>query len=172
MEKDAKLAADEARRTAQHESVKGEVREKVHHEIAQEADRASEAERATASQLADSLKQRAVREVEFTELELERSKSAARLSQVVDYLFYLVYGVIGLEIVLDAIGARQSAGFKQFIDTLGAPFLAPFRGLVLEPGIGRFRFMTSYVVALAVYMLLHMAVNGLLRLFVHRKTTV
>ena len=172
MEKDAKLAADEARRTAQHESVKGEVREKVHHEIAQEAERTSATERASAGRLADSLRERAVREVESTEWELERGKSVARTSQVVDYLFYLVYGVIGLEIVLDAIGARQSAGFKQFIDALAAPILAPFRGLVLEPGIGRYRFMTSYVVALVVYMLLHMAVNGLLRLFVHRKTTV
>jgi len=172
MERDAKLAADEARRIAQHESVKGEVREKVHHEIAQEADRAPTTDRAGAGRLADSLKQRAVREVESTDSELERSKAVARVSQVVDYLFYLVYGVIGLEIVLDALGARQSAGFKQFIDALSAPFLAPFRGLVLEPGIGRFRFMTSYVVALAVYMLLHMAVNGLLRLFVHRKTAV
>jgi uncharacterized protein YggT (Ycf19 family) len=172
MEKDAKLAADEARRIAQHESVKGEMRETVHHEIAQQAGRASATERSSAGRLADSLKQRAVSEVESTEWELERGKAVARVSQVVDYLFYLVYGVIGLEIVLDALGARQSAGFKQFIDALAAPFLAPFRGLMLDPGIGRFRLMFSYIVALAVYMLLHMAVNGLLRLFVHRKTAV
>jgi uncharacterized protein YggT (Ycf19 family) len=172
MEKDAKLAADEARRIAQHESVKGEVREKVHDAIAHEAARESTTERANAGRLADSFKERAVREVESTEWELERSKAVARVSQIVDYIFYLVYGVIGLEIVLDLLGARQSAGFKQFIDALSTPFLAPFRGLVLEPGIGRFRFMTSYVVALAVYVLLHMAVNGLLRLFVHRKTAV
>lgn len=172
MDTDAKLAADEARRIAQHESVKGEVREKVHHEIAQEADRGSANERATAGRLADALKQRAVREVESTEWELERGKAVARVSQVLDYLFYLVYGIIGLEIVLDALGAHQSAGFKQFVDALAAPFLAPFRGLLLEPGIGRFRFMTSFIVALAVYMLLHMATNGLLRMFVHRKTAV
>lgn len=172
MHNDSKLAADEARRIAQHESVKGEVREKVHHEIAQEAERASADERASAGRLADSLTQHAVHEVESTELELDRSKAFARASQVADYLFYLVYGVIGLEVVLAALGARESAGFKQVIDALAAPFLAPFRGLLLEPGIGRFRFMTSYVLALAVYVLLHMAVNGLLRLFVHRKTAV
>ena len=172
MEKDAKLAADEARRIAQHESVKGEVREKVHDEITNETHRVSATERTAAGRLADSLRHSAVREVETTEWELERSKAVARVSLVVDYLFYLVYGVIGLEIVLDALGARQSAGFKQFIDALATPFLAPFRGLMLDPGIGRFRFMTSYVVALVVYMLLHMAVNGLLRLFVHRKTAV
>ena len=172
MENDAKLAADEARRIAQHESVKGEVRENVHHEIAEEARRASDGERARAGRIADSLKQRAVHEVESTEWELERSKSVARVSQFADYLFYLVYGVIGLEIVLDALGARQSAGVKQFLDAIAAPFLAPFHGLLVEPGIGRFRFMTSYVIALVVYVLLHMAVSGLLRLFVHRKTAV
>jgi hypothetical protein len=32
--------------------------------------------------------------------------------------------------------------------------------------------MTSYILALGVYILLHMAVNGLLRLFVHRKTAI
>src|SRR5262245_49995709 len=100
MEKDARLAADEARRIAQHESVKGDVRGKVNHEIAQEAERASANERASAGRLADTLKQRAVSEVETTEWELERSKAFARASQVVDYLFYLVYGVIALEIVL------------------------------------------------------------------------
>jgi hypothetical protein len=96
----------------------------------------------------------------------------ARVSQVIDYLFYLVYGLIGLEVVLDALGARESAGFKQFVDAMAAPFLLPFRGLLLEPSIGRFRFMTSYIAAFAVYVLLHMAVNGLLRLFVQRKTAV
>jgi hypothetical protein len=38
--------------------------------------------------------------------------------------------------------------------------------------VGSFRFMLSYIVALVVYLLLHMAVNGLLRLFVRRKTFV
>jgi hypothetical protein len=32
--------------------------------------------------------------------------------------------------------------------------------------------MLSYIVALVVYVLLHMAVNGMLRLFVHRKRVV
>src|SRR5262245_51677745 len=57
---DAKLAADEARRIAQHESVKGEVREKVHHDITQEAERRSASERGRAGRLADSLTQHAV----------------------------------------------------------------------------------------------------------------
>jgi hypothetical protein len=41
-----------------------------------------------------------------------------------------------------------------------------------SPGVGNFRVMLSYIVALVVYLLLHMAVNGLFRLFVYRKTVV
>ena len=122
--------------------------------------------------MAASLKRKAVREVAATEWELERGQAAARVSQVVDYMFYVVYGIIGVEIVLDAIGARQSACFKQFVDAIASPFLAPFRGLMPTPGIGSFRLMLSYIVAIGMYVLLHMAVNGLLRLLVHRKTAV
>jgi uncharacterized protein YggT (Ycf19 family) len=172
MNDDEKLAADEARRIAQHESVKGEVREKVHAEIARKSDERSPADQANAEALAESLKRKAVREVSDTEAELDRGQAVARVSQIVDYVFYIVYGIIGLEIVLDAIGARQSAGFKQFIDAIAAPFLAPFKGLMPTPGVGSFRFMLSYIVALVVYILLHAAVSGLLRLFVHRKTVV
>jgi uncharacterized protein YggT (Ycf19 family) len=172
MKDDEKLSAEEARRIAQHESVMGDVRQKVNAEIAHKTDERSPADQANAEALADSLKRKAVREVSATETELERGQAAARASQVVDYLFYIVYGIIGLEIVLDAIGARQSAGFKQFIDAIASPFLAPFKGLMPTPGVGSFRFMLSYIVALVVYVLLHMAVNGLFRLFVHRKTVV
>lgn len=169
---DEKLAADEQRRITQHESVKGEVGEKVRAEISRKADQTTPGTRANAEGLADSLRQKAVGEVAETEAELERAKTFARASQVADYVFYLIYGVIGLEIVLEALGARDTAGFKRFVDAIAAPLVAPFRGLMPDPGVGRFRFMISYVVALVVYALLHMAVNGLLRLFVQRKTAV
>src|SRR5262245_45175304 len=172
MRDDEKLAADEAQRIAQHEAVKGKVREKVHAEISRSADEQVPAARGDADALAASLERKAVRDVATTEAELERGHAVARISQVLDYLFYLAYGIIGLEIVLDAIGARQSAGFKQFVDAIAWPLVAPFRSIMPTPGIGPFRFMLSYIVALVVYMLLHLAVNGLLRIFVSRKTTV
>lgn len=172
MKDDEKLAADEARRIAQHESVMGDVRQRVHADIARKTDKRSPADQANAEALAESLKRKAVGEVAATEAELDRGQAAARASQIVDYLFYIVYGIIGLAIVLDAIGARESAGFKQFIDAIATPFLAPFKGLMPTPGVGSFRFMLSYIVALVVYLMLHMAVNGLLRLFVRRKTVV
>jgi uncharacterized protein YggT (Ycf19 family) len=172
MKTDETLAADEKRRIAQHEAIKGEVREQVHGEISRKAGHVSPAENTGTEALAESLKQKAVREVSASETELERGKAFARGSQVVDYIFYLIYGIIGLESVLEALGAWEQAGFKQFVDAIATPVLAPFQGLMPDPGVGSFRFMLSYVIALGVYMLLHMAVNGLLRLFVQRKTTV
>lgn len=172
MNDEEKLAADEARKLQQHEDVKGEVRDKVHAEIARKADDIRPVESASAERLAGTLKQKAVHEVASTEARIDRTRSVARLSQVVDYVFYLIYGIISLEIVLEALGARENAGFKEFIDTLAGPLLAPFEGLMADPGSGAYRFMISYVFALIVYFLLHIAVKGLLRLFVQTKTTV
>ena len=86
MVEDEKLATDEARRNSQHESVKGTVRENVHAEISREASRSTPSEHAQTERIAESLKHRAVQEVATTESELERSKSVARVSQVVDYI--------------------------------------------------------------------------------------
>lgn len=172
MKDEEKLAADEARRIAQHEAVKRDVREKVHSEISRTTDEQGPADHADAGALAESLRRKAVHEVAAAESELAHGQAAARASQVVDYLFFIVYGIIGLEIALDAIGARRTAGFKEFIDAIASPLLAPFKGLLPTPGVGPFRFMLSYIVALVVYVLLHMAVNGLFRLIVHRKTAV
>lgn len=172
MNDEEKLAADEARKLQQHEAVKGEVREKVHAEISRQADDITPRDQGQAEVLASSLKQKAVREVADTEADLTRTRTVARLSQVVDYIFYLVYGIISLEIVLEGLGARENAGFKEFIDTLASPLLSPFRGLMADPASGNYQFMISYVVALIVYFLVHLAVKGLLRLLVQKKTTV
>jgi hypothetical protein len=172
MNDEEKLAADEARKLRQHEEVKGEVRQKVHSEISREADQTTPGDHDRAEVLADSLKHKAVREVADTEATLDRTRTVARFSQVVDYVFYLIYGIIALEIVLEAFGAREGDGFKQFVDTLAYPLLAPFEGLMSDPGQGNYRFMLSYVFALIAYFLLHLAVKGLLRLFVQKKTTV
>jgi uncharacterized protein YggT (Ycf19 family) len=167
-----KLETDEARRIAQHEAVKGELREKIHSEIRSSTEAPEPSKKARTEELADLLSKKAVTEVAATEADLDRARLVARISQVIDYLFYLVYGIVGLEVGLSLLGARQSAGFKQFIDAIAAPFLAPFRGLMPNPGVGPFRLMLSYVIALVVFVLLHRAINGLLRLVAFKKTTV
>jgi uncharacterized protein YggT (Ycf19 family) len=172
MVEDEKLAIDESRRIAQHEAMKGAVRNEVQAEVARDAGHLSSSERAGAAEVAQSMKHKAVSEVVDTESEIERARGTARISQFVDYIFWLIFGIIGLEIILELIGARDSNGFKRFIDALASPLLAPFRGLVDDPGAGAVRFRLSYIVALIVYLLVHLAVIGLLRIIAHRRTAV
>jgi hypothetical protein len=165
------LAVDERERLQQHEDVKDDVRRHVRSEIATRA-RATPGDPAREAEAAVSLKRQAVHEVAESERELARGRTAARGSQFLDYGFYLIYGIIGLAIALEAIGARESAGFTQLVDAMAWPFVAPFRGIVRDPVAGGSQFMLSYLVALGVYILLHLAVNGWLRILAHRKTAV
>lgn len=166
-----RVAADEARRIAQHERIKEKLEEDVHAHIAQEATASSSAEQAEFGSVAADLKRRATAEVRESEVELERARTITRGSQLLDYFFFLVYSLIGLEIGLELFGARQSSGFKQFLDTITTPLLGPFRGLMPDPALGSLQLMMSYIVALLVYMLLHRALNRLLRLLAHRQAS-
>lgn len=167
-----KLAIDESRKAAQHEAIKSNVRGEVNREIARDAASLNRGERADAAAVADHLKRKAVGEVVETEVHIERARGVARVSQFIDYLFYLIYGIIALEILLELIGARDANAFKRFIDAVSRPLLAPFRGLVDDPSSGPNQFRLSYIVALVFYLLLHLAVTGLLRLLVRRRTTI
>lgn len=168
----SKIAADEARRVAQHERIKGELEEDVHAKVADVAREATPGDRAAIQTVAAELKRKATAEVLDTEGELGRARGLTRLSQVVDYVFYVVYGLIGLEVVLELLGARQSSGFKRFLDLVTTPILGPFRGLMPDPSVGSLQLMLSYLAALLVYFLLHRALLGLLRLFVERKSRI
>ncbi len=171
-EDDRKLQEDEERKLAKHESIKDELRERVGERISERTEATAPEGEAKVDGVARELEGRAIDEVAETEAEIERSRRAARLAQVVDYLFYLVYGLIGLTFFLELLGARQSAAFMRFLDAVTAPLLSPFEGLVSDPAVGASRFRLSYLVALVVYILLHLAVKGFLRLLARRRTTV
>ncbi len=127
-------------------------------------------DKARAEELARKMKGKAVKEVVQTEDEVIRARFLARIGQFVNYSFGIIYGIIGLEIALELLGAREGTGFKEFIDALSAPFLAPFSGLMMEPVVSEFAFRTSYVVAVIVYMLVHAAITGLLKVMAIRST--
>jgi uncharacterized protein YggT (Ycf19 family) len=167
-----KVAADESRRIAQHERMKGKLEADVHDRIEREAAHSAPSEQAEVEAVASRLKHKATAEVAETESELERARRTLRVSQVVDYVFYLVYGLIGLEIVLELLGARQGNAFKRFLDTVTWPLLAPFRGLMPDPAMGSFQLMLSYIVALVVYFLLHRSLVALMRIFAERKAAL
>lgn len=169
---DQKLAVDEARRTAGHETVKAEINQEVNEEVVRNAGNLTAGEAGRVAAVGAAFRQDAVDEVIRTEHEVKRARGAARISQVVDYCFYVIYGLIGLRIVLDLMGARSASGFKQFVETVSAPFLSPFNRLMVDPAAGRFQLRLSFIFALIVYLLIHLAINGFLRMMAHRKTAV
>src|SRR5262245_11360496 len=121
---ESKLTTDEYNRIAQYETVKEKIQREVNAEIASHADHLDEHEQAEAEAAGEQLKRKALAQVTRTDSELERSKAIARLSQVIDYVFYLIYGLISLQITLDLLGARRGNGFRNFVDTICAPLLA------------------------------------------------
>ncbi|MCA1601036.1 MAG: YggT family protein, partial [Acidobacteria bacterium] len=124
-------------------------------------------------QVAGQFRAKAVDEVVHTEREVERSRGAARVSQVVDYIFYVIYALLGMRFLLALLAARSTAGFVQFIVTVTNPFYAPFKGIVDSPRTeDGHTLLLPIVVAIIAYVLLHLAINGLLRMLAHRKTQI
>ena len=163
---------DEERRLASHQEVKASIDGDVNAHIKRESAQVEPKESAELAGVAHELKQKSVHEAVEIERELGRGRTAARISQVVDYLFYIIYGLIGLQFVLRLMGARPGNGFVQFVAGVSSPLLAPFERIVGTPSTGAFQIQFSYLLALAVYILLHLAINGLLRLMAYRKVTV
>ena len=171
---DDKLAIEEARRAAQHESVKTQVEGNVQSEIGERASvKAPPGESERIDQVAGEFRSKAVNEVIESEREVERSRGLARISQIVDYIFWVIYALLGMRFLLALLAARSTAGFVQFIVAVTNPFYAPFRGIVAAPSTdGGHTLMLPIVVAIIAYALLHLAINGLLRMFAHRKTEI
>jgi uncharacterized protein YggT (Ycf19 family) len=167
-----KLAADEARRSTEHASMKSELAGAANDAIAREARHELADERAEVAAVGRQLEHRAVREVGETEREVSRTRWSARAAQIVDYLFMVIYLLVVIQIVLEASGARDSNGFKGLMDTLSYPFLAPIRGLFADPSIGEYRFMFSDLAALALWIVVHLMIRGLLRVIGRRQTTL
>ena len=171
---DDKLALEEARRATQHEAVKSQVEGDVQAEISDRSTRAAAPDESRRiDQVAGDFRSKAVDEVIDTEREVQRSRGLARISQVVDYIFYLIYALLGMRFLLALMAARSTAGFVQFIVTITNPFYAPFRGIVASPSTDQgHTLLLPIVVAIIAYVILHLAINGLLRVFAHRKTEI
>ena len=171
---DDKLALEEARRAAQHETVKAQVEGDVQAEISERAaQKTAPADARRIDNVAGEFRAKAVDEVVETEQEVQRSRGLARVSQVVDYIFYVIYALLGMRFLLALLAARSSAGFVQFIVAVSNPFYLPFRGIVASPRTDEgHTLMLPIVIAIIAYVLLHVGINALLRIFAHRKTAI
>ena len=170
---DDKLAVDEARRAGQHELAKAQAEGKVQAEIAEQAARTPAGEKERIGAVAGEFRAKAVDEVVQTEREVTRARGVARVSQVVDYIFFVLYALLGLRFLLALLAARSSAGFVRFIVAVTDPFYRPFRGIVASPSTDSgHTLMVPLIIAIVVYLLLHLAINGLLRIVAQRKTAI
>jgi hypothetical protein len=170
---DDKLAHEEAQRTANYEAIKTDVKSEVGAEISAGAERSDTRQRREVEEIADGMRDKAVDEVVQTEREVERGRTAARVSQVVDYVFFLIYGLLTIRLLLELFAARESAGFVKFIKTATGLFYQPFAGIVPSPSTPEgFTLALPIVVAIIAYMILHLAINGILRMLAHRKTVI
>ena len=170
---DDKLATEEARRSVQHESVKAQVEGEVQAEIADQAQAPAAGEAPRIQQVASDFRSKAVDEVIDTEREVERGRGAARISQIIDYIFFVLYALLGMRFLLALLAARSSAGFVQFIVGVTNPFYAPFKGIVASPSTDQgHTLLMPIIIAIIAYLLLHLAINGLLRMVAHRKTAI
>src|SRR6266852_8688232 len=97
---DDKLAVDEARRAGQHGAVKSQVEGEVQAEIAESAAEAPPAQGQKIDQVAGDFRAKAVNEVVETEREVGRARGVARISQVIDYLFFVLYALLAMRFLL------------------------------------------------------------------------
>jgi uncharacterized protein YggT (Ycf19 family) len=93
-----------------------------------------------------------------------KRRIAQRVAQVVDYIFFVMYGVIIIRFLLTLIAANETAGFVRFVRALTQPLYGPFEGIVETPMVAGLTIDFPAIIALLIYMLGHIAVLGLLRL--------
>lgn len=168
---DEKIAFDEARRLHQHGQVKGEIENRVHADIRDSVRGGAGADAMRIDTLADRLRGKAIDNVAETEDEIERQRRFARVRQFVDYVFGLIYGLLALRFLLALIDARQGSGFVRFINGITAPVYAPFRGILPTPTAEQgYAFSSSVLLAILVYVMIHLAIKGLLRIVGRRST--
>lgn len=169
---DDKLAQDEAQRALNYEAVKSSVQADVDAEIAANAASPTVSQASRIENIGANMRHKAVDEVVETEREVERGRTVARISQIVDYVFFVIYGLLTIWLLLELFAAQESAGFVKFIKTVTGIFYAPFAGIAPSPSKDGFTLAIPIIIAIVAYMVLHLAINGLLRLFTHRKTSV
>ncbi len=167
------VATADAREAARLEAMKSEVGRDVRAEIGVQAASSSGTDRARVSEVASDMRRSAIDETVHAERKIGHARTAARGSQFLDYAFYVLYTLLGVRLVLALIAANSNNGFVQFISTVTNPFYAPFRGIVESPTTESGNTLVfPIVIAMVVYAILHVAINGLLRMVASRKTTI
>ncbi len=103
----------------------------------------------------------------------ERRRGLARLSQFIDYAFWLLYTLLFLRLLLVFFHANGGAPFVRLIDGATSRFYWPFQGIFATRDVdGGYTLAIPLLVAIAAYGILHLAINKLLRVIAYRRTVV
>lgn len=162
------VGREHERQESAREGLRDKVDQKVGESIERETDLTGPDERAEVKSVAHELKAKSVNEIRRSERELDSGRTLKRIYQFVNYAFFVIYGLIGLMIGLELLGARDRSGFMQFMRAVTTPLLAPFRQVMPDPSVGSSQFMLSFVLALIVYALIHLAIRGIFRILITR----
>jgi uncharacterized protein YggT (Ycf19 family) len=91
-----------------------------------------------------------------------RHRAVGAVSAAVNFVFAIIYTIVGMRIVLEVIGANEGNRFKAFVDRLSAPLLGIFDGLLPNLRFENFVLPLSFVFALVVYALVHYGIRRIL----------
>jgi hypothetical protein len=153
--------------------MKAKVGRDVNAEIGREAAVADVAGQARVDAVAAGLRERAIDDTVSRDRSQGHARTAARGSQFLDYAFYVLYTLLGMRLVLSLIAADPGNGFVKFIGAVTNPFYSPFKGIVGSVTTeGGNSLVFPLVITIVVYALLHVALNGLLRMVGSRKTAI
>jgi uncharacterized protein YggT (Ycf19 family) len=122
--------------------------------------------------VAGKLRDHALDDVARTDRDMAAGRVAGRAAQVVDYVFCLIYALLGVRFVLGLVAARPGAGFTRFVTAVTDPVYAPFRNIVDTLRMGDGRVVLSLAIAFIAYGVLHLAIRGVLKIAANRRTTV
>ena len=146
--------------------------ERVEHDIEPSVERVERVERDIEPRVERVERVRPIRPVTERHAHVRVVRSPiTRLVHAVDWVFSVLYGLLGIRLVLTLMGASSNAGFTRLINSLTEPFYAPFRGIVNRPTVDGGYVDFPLIVALLAYALLHLAIRGLLRVIQGRAPT-
>ena len=98
-----------------------------------------------------------------------QNSAMARIVNIVYFLFGALQLLLAIRLILHLIGANESNGFATFINTLSAPFVALFAGLVQNPVLsGTSVLEITTIIAMIVYGILAWLIGRVLWLTLSR----
>ncbi|HWQ15545.1 MAG TPA: hypothetical protein VNL77_22275 [Roseiflexaceae bacterium] len=82
-----------------------------------------------------------------------RAATAARIKQIISFLFGAIVVLLAMRFVLLLLGASEASPFVRFIYGLSTPFVVPFMGIFGEPSFNTSVVEWSSLVGMVVYSL-------------------